>query len=347
MDAGAEHQRHDLVGSDTDRLVEVCDRLGPVAPHGTHAGPLQKRTGRVWVELDGPIECLLGGLQLVVHHQRQAERLLQRGIFRIGLDGGLQVAASLLEFVREQVEQAAGPPDILVTRGKLDRLVIVRGPLLAVIRIGGIAQHDMGLGCLQPVVGKQLDRLRGGGAGPFAVATGKAFQLRDHELSVTEFGITIDHLVKIAHRKRSQPRPLRIGGVDLVDRLHDPAGAIHERVGVEILGKLLLFGGEPLLDGPLAEVKHVGEVVDALRGQLRIDGGIEVVLTGRIRGGGRFHHGTRGLRGGGGLDHGSHKEGRHEQETVTERILHGIDASCGPAPDAGPSCSSGNSLIRQ
>ena len=347
MDAGAEHQRHDLVRSDTDRLVEVRDRLGPVAPHGPHASPLQQRTGRVWVELDGPIECLLGGLQLVVHHQRQAERLLQRGVFRIDFDGRLQVAASLLELVREQVEQAAGPPDVLVARGKLDRLVVVRGPLLAVIRIGGVAEHDVSLGCLQPVVGKQLDRLRGGGAGPFPVATGEAFQLRDHELGVAELGIAINHLVEIAHRKRSQPRPLRIRGIDLVDRLHDPAGAIHERVGVEILGKLLLFGGEPLLDGPLAEVEHVGEVVDALRGQLRIDGGIEVVLARRIRGGGRFRHGTRGLRGGGGLDHGGRKEARREQETVAERILHGIDASCGPAPDAGPSCSSGNSLIRQ
>jgi PAS domain S-box-containing protein len=83
-----------------------------------------------------------------------AERLLQRGIFRISFDGRLQVAASLLELVRQQIEQAAGPSDVLVARGKFDRLVVVRGPLLAVIRIGGIAEHDVSLGCLQPVVGK-------------------------------------------------------------------------------------------------------------------------------------------------------------------------------------------------
>ena len=266
MDPGAEHERHDLVGGDANGLVEVGDRLGTIAPHGPHAGTLQERAGRIRVEFDGPVECLLGGLQLVIHHQRQTECLLQRGVFGIGLDSGLQVDASLLELVGEQVEQAAGATDVLVSRCEFDRLVVVRTAFLAVIRIGGVTEHDVGLGRLQLVVGKQFDRLRGGGAGAFPVAAWQALQLGDHELGIAEIGIAFDHFVQVTHGKRPQTRPLRVRGLDLVNSLHDSAGTIHERVGVEILRELLLVGGESFLDGPLAEVEHVGKVVDALCG---------------------------------------------------------------------------------
>ena len=236
------------------------------------------------------------------------------------------------------MKQTASAPNVLVARGELNRLVVVGAPPFAIIGSGSVAEHGMGPRRLQVVVGQQFDRLLGRRAGPVAVATGKAFELRDHQVGIAELGIPLHDLVEVAHGEGPQPRPLRIGGIGLVDRVDDPASPIHERVGVEILGKLLLLVGEPPLDGPLAEIEHVGEIIEIVRGQLGIDRRVEVGLAGRDDLGSWLRGGRSGLLSACGNQGGDQQQKAGEKHPHDDCFLvAGLDGASGLGASAGNS----------
>ena len=281
VDAGPEHERNRVVGVDLDRLVEVGDRLRLFPLEGQHPGPLEQGPGGVRVDVDRLVERLLRLVELVLHHERHAQRLEERDVFGILLDGHLEVGPGLVEVVVEQVEQAARAPDVLVARGQFNRLVVV-GAAGRLVVVTQVATDHVGLGDEQLVVAPEFDRLAGRLVGPLAVAPGQAFEAGDHQPRRAERRITVDRLVEVAHRELPHPRPLRVGGRAVENRLDHHAGAVHERARVQVARELLPLLVEALVDRLAAQVEDRAEVVEAIGRELGVDRGVEVGLTGLV-----------------------------------------------------------------
>ena len=301
VDAGSEHERDRVVGIELDRLVEIGDRLGLLPLEGEHAGPLEQGAGGVGIDIDRLVECLLRLVELVLHHVGHAKGLVQRDVVGVFLDRHGEVGPGVVELVVEQAKQAAGAAHVFIARGEFHRLVVVGLPGGLVV-VAEVAADHVGLGDQELVFTAEIDRLVGRLVGPLAVAAGQALEPRDHQPGRPEGRVAIDGFVEIAHGEVAHPLPLGIGIRAVEDRLHDHARPVHERACVEIGGKLLALFVEPLLDGRLAELEHGAKVIEVGRGQLRVDGGIEIGLAGLI---GRSRGTAR------------QREGKQEQQQAT------------------------------
>ena len=315
VDAGPQQPRRDVAGIDLEGPLEVRQGAIAIARRGTEPGPLHERARGVGRQFDGPIERPQGVVEPLLHHAGHAERLVETGVVLVLGDGGRQVFPGAREILHREPVQPPGPADGGVARGQVDGLVVLAVAFLA---LGGQrGEHEPRPGHLQAVVAEQFERLAGRDDRAVPVPAGQRLEPGDHQVRLSQRRIAAHDLLEIPHGDLPHPRPMRVGGRGVADRLDEHRGPVDERARVELLGEPPRLRVEPLGDRPPAERQHVVEVVEILDRELRVHGGVKIILAGRRGGGGGGSRRIGGQAAGG-------REARGEQgEPEEKRRAHG------------------------